>query len=82
LEPKLQQTCHEDGGSSYVRDSKPHDLACNIYGVEATLCENSIALKNHIHNLTTELESANLISNFYKKVQIPLMTRKWLNQNR
>jgi len=34
---------------------------CNINGVAATHCENSIALKSHIHSLTMELESADLI---------------------
>lgn len=46
---------------NYIRDSKSHDLACNINGVAATHCENCIVLMNHIHNLTMELESANLI---------------------
>jgi hypothetical protein len=37
------------------------NLACNINDVATTNCENCIALKNHLHNLTLELESANLI---------------------
>jgi hypothetical protein len=37
------------------------NLVCNINGVAATNCENCIAFKNHLHNLTLELESANLI---------------------
>jgi len=59
LEPKRQQNI--DGGCSYVRDSKLDNLACNIKVVAATHCENCIALKNHIHSSTMELESANLI---------------------
>jgi hypothetical protein len=39
------------------------NLACNINDVAATNCEKCIALKNHLHNLTLELESANLIIN-------------------
>jgi hypothetical protein len=33
LEPKLKQTYYKDGGCSFVRDSKSHNLACNINGV-------------------------------------------------
>ena len=38
-----------------------HNLMCNINGVAASNCENYIALKNHVHNLILELESAELI---------------------
>jgi hypothetical protein len=37
------------------------NFACSLNGVVATNCENCIALKNHLHNLTLELESANVI---------------------
>jgi hypothetical protein len=43
------------------------NLACNIHGVAATNCENCIALKNHLHNLTLELESANLIIKLFQE---------------
>jgi hypothetical protein len=44
-----------------VSDSNSHNLMCNINGVAASNCENCIALKNHVHNLILELESAELI---------------------
>jgi hypothetical protein len=37
------------------------NLACNRNDVAATNCEKCIALKNHLHNLTLELESAKLL---------------------
>jgi hypothetical protein len=42
--------------------SNSHNLTCNINGVAASNCENSIALKNHVHNLILEHESADLIT--------------------
>jgi len=44
-----------------VSDSNSRNLTCNRNGVAASNCENCIALKNHVHNLILELESADLI---------------------
>jgi hypothetical protein len=52
---------------------------CNINGVAATHCENCIALKNHIHNLTIELESANLIIRLLQEDANTTDDQEWLN---
>jgi hypothetical protein len=44
-----------------VSDSNSYNLMCNINGVAASNCSNCIALKNNIHNLILQLESADLI---------------------
>ena len=44
-----------------VSDSNSHNFTCNINGVAASNCGNCIAVKNRVHNLVLELESADLI---------------------
>jgi hypothetical protein len=43
------------------------NFSCNINGVAATNCENCTALQNYLHNLTMELELANLIIKFLQE---------------
>ena len=45
-----------------VSDSNSHNWTYNINGVAASNCENWMELNNHVHHLTLELESADLIT--------------------
>jgi hypothetical protein len=48
----------------FTMDSNNEDV---VFRGRASNCENCIALKNHLHNLTLELESTNLIIKFLQE---------------